>query len=290
MTIDQDIRVIGLDLDSTLLRDDKTISDYTKRILEKAIERGIYVLPATGRAMNAVPECVRAVKGIRYAVCSNGASVVNLETEEELYSSKIDLEYALEILDKLEAYGTMYDCYIDGCGYTEKRFYDFLDHYGVEPHIKKLINSTRMPIDNLKEMMIKLGKPVEKFNMFFLDLEERARIYEELSKAPGIKVTSSLTNNLEINGVNCNKGAALLGFAERMGFTREQVMACGDGNNDYDMICMCGVGVAMMNAVELLKEAADYITYTNEEDGVAKAIERLCMRMQEKPQDELIYD
>ena len=116
--------------------------------------------------------------------------------------------------------------------------------------------------------------------MFFLDLEERAKVLEDLSKIPYLKVTSSLTNNLEINALHCNKGEALLNFGEKMGFDRSQVMCCGDGNNDYDMVCMCGVGVAMMNAVDSLKEAADYITYSNEEDGVARAIERLCMRMQ----------
>lgn len=281
MTIDQDIRVIGLDLDSTLLRDDKTISDYTKNVLEKACRRGIYVMPATGRTRTAIPECVESIQGIDYAVCSNGASVVNLQTGEEFYSAKIAFDRSLELYDMLDAYGTMFDCYIEGDGYTERRFFDHLDDYGVEPHIQTMIKSKRNPVDDLKATIIKIGKPVEKFNMFFLDLKERDRVCQELVKIPGLKVTSSLRNNLEINAENCNKGAALLGFAERMGFTREQVMCCGDGNNDYDMVCMCGVGVAMMNAVEPLKEAADYITYSNEEDGVAKAIERLCIRMQE---------
>lgn len=285
MTIDQDIRVVGLDLDSTLLKDDKTISEYTRKTLEEACRRGIYVMPATGRTRSAIPECVESVNGIRYAVCSNGASVVDLKTGEEFYSAKIDYGRALELYDMLDAYGTMFDCYIEGDGYTERRFFDHLDAYGVEPHIQTMIKKKRNPVDDLKATIIKLGKPVEKFNMFFLDLQERDRVCQELSKIPGLKITSSLRNNLEINAEDCNKGAALLGFAKRMGFTREQVMCCGDGNNDYDMVCMCGVGVAMMNAVESLKEAADYITYSNEEDGVAKAIERLCMRMQDRLQD-----
>ena len=280
MVINQDIRVVGLDLDSTLLKDDKTISAYTKHTLEKAIERGIYILLATGRVMNAIPDCVKAIEGIRYAVCSNGAAVVDLETGDELYSAKIPFSQALEVFDILDSYGTMFDCYIAGAGYTERRFYEHLDRYGIEPHISRMIRKTRQPVEDLRQTILDLNCPVEKFNIFFLDLEERAKVLEDLSKIPYLKVTSSLTNNLEINALHCNKGEALLNFGEKMGFDRSQVMCCGDGNNDYDMVCMCGVGVAMMNAVDSLKEAADYITYSNEEDGVARAIERLCMRMQ----------
>lgn len=280
MRVNQDIRVVGLDLDSTLLRDDKTISERTRRTLEEAIQKGIYILPATGRTRTGIPECVLAIEGVRYGVCSNGAVVVDLATGEEWYSCKLDYGDALELADRLEGYHTMYDCYIDGRGYTEKRFLSRLEDYKVEPKIQEMILKTRNPVDHLLETVEKLHRPVEKFNMFFGDLEEREQALKQLSGLPHLKVTSSLSNNLEINAAECNKGAALLGFAKKMGFSGGQVMCCGDGNNDYDMIRMCGVGVAMMNAVDSVKQIADYITYTNEEDGAARAIERLCFRMQ----------
>lgn len=280
MTINDDIRVVGLDLDGTLLKDDKTISERTKETLIHAMENGIYILPATGRTRTAIPEQVKNIRGIQYAVCSNGATVVDLETGEEFYSCKMSLEEGKQLVEILEEYNTMYDCYIGGKGYTERRFYDNLDMYKVEPKIQELIKSTRTPVDNLMEEITRLNQPIEKFNMFFTDLKERERAFEELSKLSFIKVTSSLTNNLELNAAECNKGKALLGFAATKGFKESQVMCCGDGNNDYDMIRMCGVGVAMMNGEERIKEIADYITYTNEEDGAARAIERLCMRMQ----------
>ena len=85
-----------------------------------------------------------------------------------------------------------------------------------------------------------------------------------------------MNNNIEINAANCNKGTALLGFAAKFGYGKEQVMACGDGSNDYEMILMSGVGVAMENGLDNIKEIADYITVSNEQDGVAKAIEHFC--------------
>ena len=287
MTINQDIRVVGLDLDGTLLRDDKTISEYTRTILSAAIERGIYILPATGRTRTAVPECVRSIEGIQYGVCSNGAAVVDLETGEEFYSCKLSLEEACQLMERIESYHTMYDCYIEGQGYTERRFFEELDYYQVEPKIQEMIRQTRNPVDNLLEEVKKMGHPVEKINMFFRKPEDRQKALEELSTLPFVKVTSSLTNNLEINTAACNKGAALLGFAQKKGFTREQVMCCGDGNNDFDMIRMSGVGVAMMNGESQIKEIADYITYTNEEDGAARAIKRLCMRLRDLNEEKM---
>ncbi|MDO4554222.1 MAG: Cof-type HAD-IIB family hydrolase [Lachnospiraceae bacterium] len=281
MTVDQDIRVVGLDLDGTLLRDDKTISEWTRHVLEQAALRGIYVLPATGRTRTGIPDFVQAIEGIQYGVCSNGATVVDLSTGEEIYSSKLSYEDSLRLLDIIEGYHTMHDCYIEGEGYTEERYIEELSAYGVEPKIQELIKNTRTSVKDLRQVIEELQCPVEKFNMFFQDLNKREKVLKELSKLPFIKVTSSLTNNLEINAADCNKGSALLGFAKAKGFSKEQVMCCGDGNNDYDMIRMCGIGVAMTNGVENIKEAADYITYTNNEDGAAKAIVRLCFRMQD---------
>ena len=80
MKKDHDIKVIGLDMDGTLLKDDKTISKYTKEVLKKAISMGIHVLPATGRVKIGIPECIRNLDGVRYGICSNGASVLDLET------------------------------------------------------------------------------------------------------------------------------------------------------------------------------------------------------------------
>jgi hypothetical protein len=279
MTIEQDIRVVGLDLDSTLLKDDKTISPRTKKTLEHAIQRGIYILPATGRSSNAIPKCVREVDGIRYGVCSNGAAVVDLETGKELYTCKIPVKEALELIPIIEEYHTMFDCYIDGERYGEKRFCNRLEEFGIEPKIQELIQSTSNEVDSLFELIKEKNRPVEKFNMFFGDMENRARALEALKKLSQFKVTNSLVNNIEINAADCNKGSALIGFAQTKGFTVDQVMGCGDSNNDYDMVRLCGVGVAMMNGEKRIKDVADYITYTNEEDGVASAIERLCIRM-----------
>lgn len=271
-----DIKVIGLDMDGTLLRDDKTISEYTESVLRRAIDQGIHILPATGRVKIGIPECIRGMEGIRYGICSNGASVLDLETGEEIYSCRISTEDAIKMVDIMEEYDTIYDAYIDGQGYVDERFYYHLEQFKIEDEIGKMYTKTRKPILSLRSFIIEGNYQIEKFNMFFSDPEKRLQALESLSQLGFVKVTSSLYNNIEINAADCNKGTALLGFASKLGYVKEQVMSCGDGSNDFEMISMSGVGVAMENGLAEIKDAADYITVTNEEDGVAKAIEYFC--------------
>jgi Cof subfamily protein (haloacid dehalogenase superfamily) len=101
-----------------------------------------------------------------------------------------------------------------------------------------------------------------------------ARIAEELSQVPGLMVTSSWNDNLELMPAGIGKGSALAQLAARLMIPREQVMAIGDYDNDLEMIRFAGVGVAMANGSQRVKDAADYITLTNEESGVAAAIRR----------------
>lgn len=93
-------------------------------------------------------------------------------------------------------------------------------------------------------------------------------------------VSSSLDNNLEINAPGATKGEAILRLAGHLGLCREQTMGFGDGENDMTMIRTAGIGVAMGNAVEALKAEADYVTVTNDEDGVADAIEKLVLNVE----------
>ena len=118
---------------------------------------------------------------------------------------------------------------------------------------------------------------VEKINVFTADRKLRAMLWERLEGFEGLAVTSSLEYNLEINAAAATKGNGLLCLAEYLGLKPEQTMAFGDGSNDLSMIQAAGLGVAMENAMEILKQQADYITGSNQEDGVASAIEHFIL-------------
>lgn len=272
----RDIRLIGLDLDGTTLTTDKKLTPHTKEVLEACIRQGIEVLPATGRVWSGIPEELMKMEGVHYVISSNGAAVVELATGKAVYTNGIAWDRALEVFDILERYDTFYDAYAEGNGWCEARFYENLNDYGIEPLIQRLVKSSRTCIEDLREWVKEHKSPIEKINMFFRDEEKRQQAFRELSEIPDLAVTCSLTNNLEINHCTCNKGDALLNLGKILGISMEQIMACGDGNNDLEMVGNAGVGVAMENGEDSVKEAADYVTVTNDEEGVARAIELFC--------------
>ena len=272
----KDIRLIGLDLDGTTLTSDKVLTPHTKEVLESCLRQGIQILPATGRARSGIPDYLTEIEGIRYVVVSNGAAVVDLETGENVYTNCISWERALEIFDILEEYHTFYDIYALGKGWCEGRFYDHLERYRIKPHIEQLIRTSRIRIDDLRSWVKEHQAPIEKINMFFAREEERQKAFTELEKVPDLAVTCSMVNNLEINDRSCNKGDALLNLGKILDISLDQIMACGDGNNDYEMIKQAGTGVAMENGEPGVKKIADFITKTNDEEGVAFAIEHFC--------------
>lgn len=272
----RDIRLIGLDLDGTTLTSDKVLTSHTKEVLESCLKQGIQVLPATGRARAGIPSYLTEIEGMRYVVVSNGAAIVDLETGENVYTNCISWERALEIFDILEKYNTFFDIYALGRGWCEARFYDNLDQFNIEPHIENLIRVSRTRIDDLRAWMKEHKAPVEKINMFFAKEEERQKAFAELNQISDLSVTCSLVNNLEINDSSCNKGDALMNLGKILNISFDQIMACGDGNNDYEMVKRAGIGVAMENGEESVKKVADFITKTNDEEGVAYAIEKFC--------------
>ncbi len=276
--INADIKLIGLDLDGTTLTTDKVLTEHTKNVLEECLSKGIVVLPATGRVASGVPDYLKEIKGVRYILTSNGGAVIDLKDNSIIYENGIPWERALEVFDILENYGTFYDAYIQGKGWCEKRFMDKLSIYDPGEHIEKLVRSTRIVVDDLKAEVIRMKSPVEKINMFFKKTEDRDRVMKELNEIEDLYVTNSLWNNLEINYYSCNKGDALINLGKLLSIPVESIMACGDGSNDLKMVEMAGLGVAMENASDDVKAVADFITKTNDEEGVAYAIEKFCLK------------
>ena len=269
------IRLIALDLDGTLLDSQKYLSPGNRRALLKCIQKGIDVVPCTGRIWSGVPDFIREFSGIRYAITVNGAVVEDIYEKKILDERKLNWQQTVEILELAGHFQTMYDVYIDGSGWGEARFMERMEDYGISPVIKKMIKETRRIVPNVIEEVKMRACSVEKINYFFGDLQERQRAREALLLRGDVLVSSSFPNNLEINAPGAAKGEALLRLAEKLGIEPQQTMGFGDGENDLTLIQKAGIGVAMGNAVESLKEEADYVTSTNDEDGVAAALEHL---------------
>ncbi len=273
------IKLIATDLDGTFVNDQKQLLEENIRAFAECAERGIQIVPATGRTIYGIPDEIKNLPGVRYAITTNGASVMDLASGEMISSCRMSNELAIRVMElaRDSEDDIMYDAYVDGIGYARQDFYDNLLHYIPNPEMIDLVRKTRKPVPDNIEYVRSCGAVVEKINMFFVDMEARARMRGQLAEIPGIVVSSALPNNLEINAVGADKGGALLRLAELLGIKREETMAFGDGENDISMIRQAGFGVAMENGEESVKAVADHITVTNNEAGVAAAIQKFVL-------------
>lgn len=267
-----DIRLIALDLDGTLLNQEKKLSDRNRAALESCIRHGILIVPATGRPASGIPDFIRQIPGVQYGILTNGARVADLTDGTIISEQLIHWERACQVMTFLAQYPVAYDPYVGGRGKMEARFRNHLDQYGLPEVMKQLVLSTRDEVEN-ELAYVQQGKTqVEKINVFTSDPVLRMELWENLKQFDDLIVTSSLEFNLEINAAAATKGGGLRKLAEYLGLRTQQTMAFGDGSNDLSMIQEAGIGVVMANGMDMLKKEADYITLSNDQDGVAAAI------------------
>ncbi len=269
------IRLIALDMDGTVLLEDKTISPRTKAAITAALAQGVQVVPATGRAGNGIlPEFLEVARS-RYAITANGARVVDLQTGECLLEALMPQDIAIVAFDALQKYECVLDMFQDGKGYSTKENLA-LNNRLLPKNLLEYVNSTRYVVEDMRTFLLEQTKGIEKWTMFFADDADRVKAWAEM-QALGFEPVSSLPRNMELSAPGVSKGHALSVLAEKIGVPMCQTMACGDGGNDLAMIVQAGIGVAMENGMEAVKAAADYVADSNENDGVAKAIERFVL-------------
>ena len=273
----QQIKMIGLDLDGTLLNTKKELTENTRRILREAIDAGILVLMATGRPFTGIPEELRTFPGIHYALTSNGARVLDTDHNKILIEQLLPLESARKALHIFEKYDTLSEIYFDGQGYADAAKLDNVGKYHHDPNMWNYVRTTRIAVPDIRDVIAKENRSMDKVQALFADMEERAAAWKELSELKELELVGSLSYNIEINAAGVNKGTALVALGEMLGIPRESIMACGDGDNDVHLLQEVGFGVAMANAQPQVKEAADHITASNDEDGVARAIEKFAL-------------
>ena len=276
--MEERMRIVALDLDGTLLDSEKRLTPGNAEALARAAEEGAEIVPTTGRLYMALPEAVRDLPYIRWVISVNGAQVRDRFTGEVVYRAEIPNGQALEVMAFLDGQPCIYDCYMDDAAWMAAAHKELIDEFAPDRHYRNMLHELRRPVPDLKAFVAEQGGSVQKIQFFVRDLALRARLLEEIPRRfPDLLVTSSVSNNIEINAASANKGAALRKLAEHLGIPMAQVMAAGDGLNDLTMIEAAGVGVAMENACPEAKALANFITGDCDHDGVAQAVRRYCL-------------
>lgn len=269
------IKLIALDLDGTLLTSEKKLTPRTLSALEAAAGMGIEIVPATGRFYLNIPEVLRNLPFLHYAITINGAQVYDVLNHYTIYASEIQLEEALAILSYLDTLPVIYDCYADGWGYMSADMQERAGDYISKVLALHAIRTMRTPVPDLKIFLSEHFHAVQKIQLYTKDMALWDSLLHTIPEQfPQFTVSSSLTNNIEINSKEADKGIALLALAKHLKLTPEQIMACGDGLNDLQMLRVAGIGVAMGNAHPDVKSVADHITLDCDSDGVADILEK----------------
>lgn len=268
--MNHNVKMIGFDLDGTLLTTEKKLTEYTKEVMQEAISKGILLLPVTGRPYSGVPKELLAFEGMNYVITSNGARVV--ENGKTIYERLLPVEKARKILDIFEEYDTLREIYYDGQGYIGEKMIESISSYMKAPAMAEYVRTTRLPVSDLRKKFEEENRALDKVQALFACPEEKEKAWQKISALGDVEVTGALDNNIEVNAGNVHKGNALLWLADKFGISRDEIMVFGDGTNDVKMLKSAGIAVAMSNGVESVIEAADVVTCSNDEEGVAKMI------------------
>lgn len=280
------IKLLGLDMDGTALTTDLKVKDSTIKAIKDALDNNVIVVPTTGRNLDIIPKEIVEIPGIEYVITSNGAVVTNIKDNEVLYKQPISKENLEKIVDVLENYDLIREMIIDGVDYikesdyshyrefTPEQFWDIYDNDMVsipdEEFEKKLKNED---VEKLS-FRVRLGKE-----------EIIDDVFNELELIPDIMYLAQAEGTNEITNIEANKGEALAALCNILGIDNTQVMSIGDSSNDISMLTFAGTSVAMGQAKDKVKELADYITASNDEDGVSLAIDRFIINGDKKEDD-----
>ena len=264
-------KLLALDIDGTLASSNHEILPKTKKALIDAQKRGLKIVLASGRPTPGMMKLANEIKLKDFGgfvLSYNGGRTTNIETDEIIHEVFLSPEEAHEIYDIAKENNVNIMAYDGNDIITE----DDDEYIQLESHInsmplKKAKNFKKAVVNNTIKTLT-TGKP-----------EVIAKIEQHYIKKFGSRfsVCRSMPFFLEVMPFGINKAASLGRLLGKIGLTPEEMIACGDGFNDIEMIKFAGLGVAMGNAVEEVKAVADYVTKTNDDDGIVDVIEKFIL-------------
>lgn len=271
------IKMIATDIDGTLLPFGMSrVPERVLRALQRALDEGIQVVPVSGRIVNFVPKELLELKGTRYVITCNGASIMDLKTGECVYRKGIPESRAAELLRMLKNYDVYTCVYLPDGPYNWSEIHPkIFVQYSNRLHFSDRLSLFRQnPREDLAAFLEEKGVPVDKIFVAVFSPEERDRIRRELSDMPGIHVTSSSAQNLEINHVEADKGRALSWLSRYLDIPAENILAMGDNENDYSMLTFAGSAIVPANGTDVIRKMATEIVPDCELCGTALYLER----------------
>ena len=285
-------KLVAIDLDGTMLDSFGQVTENTKKVIQKTIEKGTDVIIASGRPIDSIKTIAKEIGSNKYFIAGNGALIYDIQKDEILYEKYMNKQKVLEIIKICEENSIAYNVYTDKTILATSLKYNVL-YYHKENLKKQEDKRTHINIvENMYEYIQKMKE--ERFLKITICDDSKTvfqSIIRKLEKIKDIeildvshmsrKVIEQGTEEIpieyyytEISSKDVDKWCAIEFLIEKLNIEKEDVISIGDNVNDKKMIEEAGLGIAMGQSMPQLKEIADYVTSSNTEEGVAKAIEK----------------
>ena len=274
-------KLVCIDIDGTLLNSRKMVTKKTKKVLKEAYDKGVHIVITTGRIFNnaAYYSDLLGVKSV--VIAANGGIIREKDEDKIIYIKELEKGKCEKILELAEKYNVGAHFHTPDKVFTNNYWQNIITYAAMsfrKPENRKVKTNVIKTKDEWDKVFKEHSKDIVKCIIIEFNKKKKAKFREELSKISGLEIASSGFYNIEINKEGTSKGEAVKYLADYYGIKREEVIAVGDNENDLSMIKYAGFGVAMGNAIEEVKKEANYVTDTNNNDGVAKLVEKFILK------------
>lgn len=268
-----DKRLIAIDLDGTLLKNDCTISARDRAAVLACMEAGHLVIPCTGRSYENSRFVLKDFPAFPYYINGNGTTVTEGQSGRLLFANTMPLSVGRAVYSLCMEYQTFVELYHGQTAYDSAFGRENMRRSLCDPAYQVQLMHTNTHLESLDDFVLKEEHPVSKFHIVCVDPAERLELKERIGRLPGIMPISTSSINIEVCSTGWSKREGLKWLCNHIGISQEEVIAIGDSENDLELIEWAKNGIAMGNAAKIVKDAASAVTASNEEDGVAKALE-----------------
>lgn len=288
-------RLVAIDLDGTMLNRYGIVTEKTKQVIEQVQKNQIEVIIASGRPIDSIKTIAKEIKSENYFISGNGAILYDIKKDEILYENTLKKSKVLDIIKICEENSIFYNIY------TEKEIISKTLNYNVLYYYKENLNKDEENkthiniVEGIYDYILNRDEKIIKvticdnnqtiFNSIIRRLNEIGEIevldVSHMSRKTIKQGTEDIAIEYfytEISAKNVNKWNALEFLAEKMNIKKEEIITIGDNINDKKMIEGAGLGIAMQNGAPDVQKIADYVTESNDNDGVAKALETVLLK------------
>lgn len=287
-------KLVAIDLDGTMLNSYGMVTESTKQVIKNTINKGIEVIIASGRPIDSIKTIAKEIESENYFIAGNGALIYDIKKDEIIYEKFMNKQKVLEIIKICEENSISYNIYTEKTIIAKGLKYNVLYYY--KENLKKeenkktnitIVEDVYEYIKNLENEKFLKITVCDETKSVFNSIIRKLRTVEDIDVLDVLHMSRKMIKQgtedvpieyyyTEISLKDVDKWKAIEYLANKMNISKDEIIAIGDNINDKEMIENAKVGIAMGQSTPVITEIADFVTLNNNEDGVAKALEKYC--------------